>query len=106
VDVSEDIFVRDEKRFTCAGGIASSDIALHIIRAISGDALANASARYIFHPSLRPAGTSQNPANSEPLGTHVPTTIRQAIIVMEQHLENALSIPEIADQVKISHRQL
>jgi transcriptional regulator GlxA family with amidase domain len=106
VDVSEDIFVRDEKRFTCSGGIASADIALHIIRAISGDALANASARYIFHPSLRPAGTSQNPANSEPLGTHVPNTIRQAIIVMEQHLENALSIPEIADEVEISHRQL
>lgn len=106
VDVSEDIFIRDEKRFTCSGGIASSDIALHIIRAISGDALANASARYIFHPSLRAAGTSQNPANSEPLGTHVPNTIRQAIIVMEQHLENALSIPEIADEVEISHRQL
>lgn len=106
VDVSEDIFVRDEKRFTCSGGVASADIALHIIRAISGDALANASARYIFHPSLRPAGTSQNPANSEPLGTHVPNTIRQAIIVMEQHLENALSIPEIADEVEISHRQL
>ena len=106
VDVSEDIFVRDEKRFTCSGGIASSDIALHIIRASSGDALANASARYIFHPSLRPAGTSQNPANAEPLGTYVPGTIRQAIAMMEQHLENALSIPEIADHVKISHRQL
>lgn len=106
VDVSEDIFVRDEKRFTCSGGIASSDIALHIIRATAGDALANAAARYIFHPSLRPAGTSQNPANGEPLGTHVPGTIRQAIAVMEQHLENALSIPEIAGQVEISHRQL
>lgn len=106
LDVSEDIFVKDEKRFTCSGGIASSDIALHIIRATRGDALASASARYIFHPALRPAGTSQNPANAEPLGTHVPATIRQAIVVMEQHLENALSIPEIADRVKISHRQL
>lgn len=106
VDVSEDIFVRDGKRFTCSGGIASSDIALQIIRASSGDALANASARYIFHPSLRPAGTSQNPANAEPIGTYIPGMIRQAIVVMEQHLENALSIPEIADRVKISHRQL
>lgn len=106
VDVSEDIFVHDETRFTCSGGIASADIALHLIRASVGDALANAAARYIFHPSLRPAGTSQNPAGGEPLGTHVPSTIRQAITFMEQHLENALSIPDIADKVKISHRQL
>ncbi len=106
VDVSEDIFVHDEKRFTCAGGIASADIALQIIQAISGDALANAAARYIFHPLMRPSGTPQNPANFEPLGSHVPASIRQAISVMEQHLENALSIPEIADRVRISHRQL
>ena len=106
VDVSEDIFVRDERRFTCSGGIASADVALHIIRATSGDALANAAARYIFHPSLRSPGTSQNPATIEPLGSHVPHSIRQAITVMEQHLEDALSIPEIAGKVGISHRQL
>jgi len=106
IDVSEDIFVRDEKRFTCAGGIASVDIALHIIQAISGDALANAAARYIFHPYMRPAGTPQNPANIEPLGSHVPASIRQAIGVMEQYLENALAIPDIAGRVGISHRQL
>lgn len=106
IDVAEDIFVRDEKRFTCCGGIASADMALHIIRESSGDALANAAARYIFHPSLRPAGTSQNPAGTEPLGSHVPDAIRQAIVVMEQHLENALSIPEICIKVRISHRQL
>ncbi|MGV3549593.1 GlxA family transcriptional regulator [Rhizobium sp.] len=106
VDVSEDIFVRDDKRFTCAGGIASADIALHIIRASSGDALANAAARYIFHPSLRQPGTSQNPASIEPLGSHVPASIRQAIVVMEQYLENPLSVPDIADKVGISHRQM
>ncbi len=106
VDVSEDIFVNDGKSFTCSGGIASADIALHILRARFGDALANAAARYIFHPSLRPSGTSQNPANAEPLGSHVPSTVRQAIGVMEQHLENALSIPEIAGRIKVSHRQL
>jgi transcriptional regulator GlxA family with amidase domain len=106
VEVCEDIFVLDAKRFTCSGGIAASDIALHIIRASSGDALANAAARYIFHPSLRPAGTSQNPAGAEPLGAYVPGTVRQAIMVMEQHLENALPIPEIAERVNISHRQL
>ena len=106
VDVSEDIFVRDDRSFTCAGGIASADIALHVIRASSGDALANAAARYIFHPSLRPTGTSQNPANAEPLGSHVPLSIRKIILVMEQNLEDALPVPELAERAGISHRQL
>lgn len=106
IEVSEDIFVRHDNQFTCAGGIASADIALHLIQAISGDALANAAARYIFHPLLRPAGTPQNPANVEPLGSHVPASIREAIVVMEQHLENALTIPKIASRISVSHRQL
>lgn len=106
VDVSEDLFVRDESRFTCSGGIASADMGLHVIRAIAGDALANAAARYIFHPQLRMPGTSQNPASGEPLGSHVPKSIRQAIVVMEQHLEEVLPIPDIAEEVDLSHRQL
>jgi transcriptional regulator GlxA family with amidase domain len=106
VDVSEDIFVHDGKRFTCSGGIASADMGLHIIRAISGDALANAAARYIFHPTLRPAGTSQNPAGTEPLGSTVPDAVKRAIAAMELHLENALSIPDICLKTGISQRQL
>jgi len=106
IDVAEDIFVRDEKRFTCSGGMASADMALHVIAASSGDALANAAARYIFHPKLRPAGSSQNPAGVEPLGRTVPNLVRRAIAIMEQHLENAISIPEICSKAGISHRQL
>jgi AraC family carnitine catabolism transcriptional activator len=106
IDVSEDIFVHDGKRFTCSGGIASADMALHIIRAISGDALANAAARYIFHPSLRPAGTSQNPAGAEPLGSTAPEAVKHAIAVMELHLENVLPIPDICAKAGISQRQL
>ncbi|MGD9922283.1 MAG: GlxA family transcriptional regulator [Pseudorhodoplanes sp.] len=106
VEITEDIFVFDAKRFSCSGGIASADVALHIIRAAAGDALANASARYIFHPSLRQQGTSQNPAGTEPLGSKAPEVVKQAIAVMEQHLENALPITDIASMAGISHRHL
>lgn len=106
IEVSEDIFVHDGQRFTCCGGMASADMALHIIRSSSSDALANAAARYIFHPTVRPSGTSQNPAGMEPLGSIAPDSVKHAISVMEQNLENALTIPEIAAKVKISHRQL
>ena len=53
--VSEDLYVFDGNRFTCCGGTASVDLGLHILRGLCGDSLANASARYIFHPGARPA---------------------------------------------------
>lgn len=106
IDVTEDLFVHDGKRFTCGGGIASADVALHLIRASAGDALANAAARYIFHPGLRPARTSQNPTAAEPLGRTAPRVVRQMITLMEQHIEQTLSIPELCRQASVSHRQL
>src|SRR5690348_12799187 len=60
-EASEDLFVYDGKCITCCGGSAAVDFALHIIRSMHGDSLANAAARYLFHQSLRAHGTSQNP---------------------------------------------
>lgn len=106
IDVSEDLFVFDGKRITCCGGGAATDFALHMIRGAHGDALANAAARYIFHQSLRTHGTSQNPSGVEPLGSTAPAILRRAIKVMEENLEEALLIPQIAKRVRLSQRQL
>lgn len=106
IDASEDMFVFDAKRITCCGGSASVDFALHIIRGECGDALANAAARYVFHQSLRPPGTPQNPATSEPIGSTAPTPVKRAIKIMEENLEEPISILEICKRMGLSHRQL
>lgn len=105
-ETSEDLFVFDDNRVTCCGGAAATDFALHIIRGLHGDSLANAAARYLFHQSLRPQGTSQNPGAVEPLGSTAPAVLKQAIKLMEDHLEEALSIPQLCKRIKISQRQL
>lgn len=106
VRVTEDLYVIDGSRMTCCGGQAASDLALQILRAVHGDAVANAAARYIFHDSLRPEGRRQLPEDSEPLGQRAPDTLRRAIQTMEDHLENALPIPRIAAASGLSQRQL
>ena len=105
-ETSEDLFVYDGNRITCCGGIAATDFALHIIRSMHGDSLANAAARYLFHQSLRPQGTSQNPSSIEPLGSTAPSVLKQAIKLMEDNLEDALSIPQICKRIRLSQRQL
>jgi len=105
-ETSEDLFVFDDNRITCCGGAAAIDFALHIIRGMHGDSLANAAARYLFHQSLRPKGASQNPGSVEPLGSTAPMVLKQAIKLMEENLEEALSIPQICRRTRISQRQL
>jgi len=106
IEVSEDMLVQDGKFLSCSGGLASADMALHIIAGCLGAAAANAAARYIFHARLRPFGTSQNPSGAEPLGNTVPEIVKRAIALMEKHLEDAVSISRICTSIAISHRQL
>lgn len=106
VETSEELFVFDGSRITCCGGGAVVDFALHIIQGIHGAELANGAARYVFHQSLRPVGTTQSPGQAEPIGLRAPEVVRRAISIMEQNLEEPLSIPEICKEVEISQRQL
>ncbi|MDH3741929.1 MAG: GlxA family transcriptional regulator [Hyphomicrobiales bacterium] len=106
VETCEDLFVFDDNRITCCGGVAAVDCALHIIKSTHGDRLANGAARYIYHQSLRPPGTNQVPAPVEPLGSTVPQVVKQAIKVMEENLEEPVSIPQISARSKVSQRHL
>jgi transcriptional regulator GlxA family with amidase domain len=105
-EVTEDLFVYDGNRISCSGGSAATDFALNILRGTHGDALANRAARYLFHQSVRPAGSQQNADPLEPLGNTAPRNVRRAIALMEKHLEDPLSIAEICERMEISHRQL
>ncbi|ATQ56405.1 GlxA family transcriptional regulator [Paracoccus yeei] len=106
IDVSEDLFVLVPQRFTCSGGAAAIDMGLHILRSHCGNSLANAAARYIFHPTIRPENSPQNPLTLEPLGYTTPKALRQVIALMEKHLEEPLTIPEFCNRVGMSQRQI
>lgn len=103
---SLDLFVVDGPCVTCCGGAAAVDLALHLIARRHGPALSNASARYVFHQSARPLGEPQNPSGSEPLGVAAPPALRHAVAIMEAHLEETITIPEICVRIDLSQRQL
>lgn len=104
--VSEDLFIIDDRVFTCCGGSASTDMALHFLRSYSGVSIANAASRYLFHHHIRGEGHSQNPKGAEPTGHATPRAVRRAIDLMEQNLEDPLSIPDICVHLGVSQRQL
>lgn len=103
---SESLYVIDGDRFTCCGGQASTDLALHLLREFKGNNFVNSVARYLFHHQLRAPDTRQNPELIEPCGQKTPEVIRKAINLMEQHLESPWSIPIICSELEISQRHL
>lgn len=105
-NVVENMFVADDKVFTCCGGTAATDLGLRFVRAVAGESLANATARYLFHHDVRDADQSQNPKGVEPMGYVTPKVVRAAIDIMEANLESAVSIPDIAAQLDVSQRQM
>lgn len=103
---TEELFVIDERIATCCGGSAAADLALSFMRDHYGVDMANSAARYIFHDRLRSPNDSQLPVHYEPVGHSVPGPLRQAIVIMESHLENTLSIADVATRTGVSQRQL
>ncbi|GMG81703.1 GlxA family transcriptional regulator [Paralimibaculum aggregatum] len=106
VTVTEDLYAIDGDLMTCCGGAAAGDLALQVLRAAAGDAVANAAARYVFHERMRAEGAPQLPEPTEPFGATAPTRLRKAIRIMEANLEEVLAIPEIAARAGLSQRQL
>lgn len=102
----EELFVKDDRIMTCCGGQAACDLALSLIWDWQGVDLANSVARFIFHDRLRSATDSQIPGHYEPVGHSVPDKLRQAIVIMESHLEHTMKMADIANKVGLSQRQL
>ncbi len=104
--VEESLFVVDRDRLSSCGGMTTCDLTLEIIRLQHGIDLANAAAHYIFHERLRTSEEIQQSPSHEPVGYSAPKELRDAIILMERNLEEPLKIPEIANYLRISQRQL
>ncbi len=106
IELDERLYVFDNGRISCCGGAAALDVALEIIRLQHGMKMANRAARYIFHERLRAGDEQQLSTNHEPIGYAIPELLREAILLMEQHLVRPTPLPELARQVGISQRQL
>ena len=104
--IEESLFVVDRDRLTSCGGMTGCDLSLEIIRMQQGLDLANAVAHYIFHERLRTGDEIQQSPSHEPVGYAAPKLLRDSIILMERNLEEPLRLPEIADYLEISLRQL
>lgn len=105
IDVTNELFVIDNRVFTCAGGTAAMDVMLQFIRQEFGDLFASAVSDQFIYGAIRQPRDAQRIALRSRLGIAHPAVVK-AIETMEGATESPFSLPEIGRRVGVSARQL
>lgn len=103
VTAVESLYETGDRRFSCAGGMAATDMMLADIRQRHGAALAAAVAEQLIHARARVPDSRQRRSLVERLNSHDPVLVR-AVALMESHIESPLSLAEIARRAGRSPR--
>ncbi|MFA5121745.1 GlxA family transcriptional regulator [Zavarzinia sp.] len=98
----DDLFVIDRDRLTCTGGVAPLDMMLALIRARLGrDVASKVSDQFIVE---RVRGASDHQHRPRPLAGQ--RVLNQAAALMAENIETPMAMPEVAEALGISRRQL
>jgi AraC family transcriptional regulator, carnitine catabolism transcriptional activator len=103
--VSEQLYVVDRNRMTCAGGVATLDMMLHLIGLKHGRDLAQIVANGFVHGRIRREAEQQRVSADDAFG-HVDPRLGRIVRAMEQNIETPLGAAELAARAGISVRQL
>jgi AraC family carnitine catabolism transcriptional activator len=109
VTVVEQLFTLDETILTCAGGMAGIDLMLRLIADRHGEVMAGEVADQMLHSTQRLGDAPQrgnlgrNP--DQDLCT-LPPIFRRAIALIEQTISEPMTVPQIAQKLAVSQRQL
>jgi len=105
INVVEDIFVFDNNRYTCAGGVAAMDMVLHLISSTMGTTLATNISEQFLLSRIRDKEDQQRTPLHIKLGPNQPK-LTEAVSLMEANIEEPISLEELSSLVGISRRQL
>ena len=105
VNFTHDLFQLDTDRFTCAGGTASIDMMLGLIKNDFGSELSCQISELLICDRVRGNNDRQRTPLRMHLGTSQPK-LTEAVTLMEANIEEPMSLDELSGYVGISRRQL
>ncbi len=105
LDVAFSLYEIAERRFTCSGGTAALDMMLKLIEIQHGRPLAQDISQQFQHDRIRTEIDSQQMADRIDLAMSAPKLI-DVIKLMENNIEVPLALPIIAENCKLSLRQI
>ena len=105
VEVEESLFTLDRKVMTCSGGLAGVDLMLRLIEEINGSSFSGEIADQMLHHPIRSAISPQRGTMGRSTETMRPL-LREAMTLIENNIEEPLTVPQIANLLGVSQRQL
>jgi transcriptional regulator GlxA family with amidase domain len=105
VEMVEQIYTLEDQGLSCAGGVAGVDLMLRLIAEAHGEGLAGEIADQMLHQPIRSATAPQRRVPGQGADQFSPT-LRAAIRLIEGNIAEPLSVPEIAETIGVSQRQL
>lgn len=101
VQVTDHLFEIDRNRISCSAGTAPLDMMLNLVAERFGPNFTVRVASHLFHNKIREPAESQVQAVRHH-GTDIVEEVRDAIAVMDRHIEASLSISEVAARANLS----
>lgn len=105
IECTGKIFEIDRDRLTCSGGTAAMDLMLYLISEAHGGDYARRVANQFHHERIRDERDDQRGGRLEHLA-NLPPAVQTAVRVMQQHIEDPVSVAFIAEKTGMSPRQL
>jgi transcriptional regulator GlxA family with amidase domain len=105
LDCTNKLYVIDRDRLTCSGGTATLDMMLHLITEHHGSDLGQAVANQFLHERIR-SDRDDQPADLQQSLSNLPETVRRAIRIMRDNIEEPISLSCVSLNIGIGDRQL
>lgn len=105
LEATGELFTVDRNRFTCAGGIAATDMMLNRIAATHGDELAMQIGEQMLHDKIRPGAVRQHAAPQPPLALER-EELQAAVRMMLENIETPLDLLTMAHRLGQSRRNV
>ncbi|WP_386679006.1 GlxA family transcriptional regulator [Loktanella sp. R86503] len=99
IDARKDRYIIDRDRITCGGAMASFDLALHLIGHQCGEGVRLDVAALFLHETSQPFGDMEKESIRSKL-------VLRALVIMDQNIEDPLTIPDMADRLGSSVKNL
>lgn len=103
--VTDHLFEIDRNRISCSAGTAPLDMMLNLVAERFGPEFTARVASHSFHDKIRDPAESQVQAVRHH-GTKITKQVRDAIAVMDRHIESCLSVKEVAKRADLSLGQM
>jgi transcriptional regulator GlxA family with amidase domain len=103
--VSNRLYEVDRDRYTCSGGIAPLDLMVHLLGAVPGSRLLAARVLELLVAERRSHEQRQRTSLRQYMGAEH-AKLEEALQYMENNVEEAIPVAEIAAYLQVSQRQL